>query len=95
MATAASTLLWDVEGMRAISARQVQLVRDAGALAQLPIYLAQLGMASRVDGRFRGCRRRSIAETDSVAAATGSRIAPYTLLRLLGTARQGSRGLRG
>ena len=28
--------LWDIEGMRANSAREVQLLRDAGALAALP-----------------------------------------------------------
>ena len=33
----ASGVMWDFEGLHAISARQVQLVRDAGALAQLPI----------------------------------------------------------
>jgi hypothetical protein len=36
MAVAAAATLWDLEGPHAISARQVQLVRDAGALAQLP-----------------------------------------------------------
>ena len=57
MATAASTVVWDFDGLHAISARQVQLVRDAGALAQLPIYLTQLGIVEPVDGRLRGCRR--------------------------------------
>jgi hypothetical protein len=37
MATAASAAVWDFEGMRAITARTVQLLRDAGALAQLPV----------------------------------------------------------
>ena len=40
MAPIASTALWDYEGMHAICMRQVQLVRDAGAVAELPIYLA-------------------------------------------------------
>ena len=34
-------------------ARQVQLARDAGALAQLPIILSALGMASAWSGRLR------------------------------------------
>ena len=68
-------------GLHAISARQVQLVRDAGALAELPLYLSQLGMTRPWMGDFAGAASL-IAETDSVAAATGSRIAPYTLLRL-------------
>ena len=40
IAAAASALVWDFEGMHAISARHVQLVRDAGALAQLPTSLS-------------------------------------------------------
>ena len=81
MAVSAASTLWDVEGLHAISARQVQLVRDAGALAQLPLYLAQLGIALPWLGDFTGAAA-VIAETNSVAAATGSPIAPYTLLRL-------------
>ena len=82
IATAASALLWDVEGMDAISARHVQLARDAGALGQLPTSLAQLGITRPWMGDFVGTAS-VIAESDSVAAATGSPIAPYTLLRLL------------
>jgi hypothetical protein len=46
MATAASNAVWDNDGSRAISARQVQMVRDAGALAQLPLHLSALGLAT-------------------------------------------------
>jgi len=81
MAVSAAGTLWDLEGLHTISARQVQLVRDAGALAQLPLYLAQLGIALPWTGDFAGTAA-VIAETDSVATATGSPIAPYTLLRL-------------
>jgi DNA-binding CsgD family transcriptional regulator len=81
MAVCAAGTLWDLEGLHTISARQVQLVRDAGALAQLPLYLAQLGLALPWIGDFAGTAS-VIAESDSVAGATGSPIAPYTLLRL-------------
>ena len=81
MATAASNAVWDNDGAHAISARQVQLIRDAGALAELPLYLSALGLASAWMGDFAGAAS-NIAEADSVAAATGSRFAPYTLLRL-------------
>ncbi len=81
MATSAYTIAWDFEGLHAISVRQVQLVRDAGALAELPLHLAQLGIARPWMGDFAGTALL-VAETDSVAAATGSPIAPYTLLRL-------------
>jgi DNA-binding CsgD family transcriptional regulator len=81
MATAASNAVWDNDGAHAIAARQVQLIRDAGALAELPLYLSALGLASAWMGDFAGAAS-NIAEADSVAAATGSHFAPYTLLRL-------------
>ena len=81
MATAASNAVWDNDGAHAISARQVQLIRDAGALAELPLYLSALGLASAWMGDFAGAAS-NVAEADSVAAATGSHFAPYTLLRL-------------
>jgi DNA-binding CsgD family transcriptional regulator len=82
VAAGASALVWDFEGMLAMSARQVQLARDVGAIALLPLYLSQLGIALPWMGDFAGAASL-VAETDSVAAATGSRIAPLTLLRLL------------
>jgi DNA-binding CsgD family transcriptional regulator len=82
MATAASSLVWDVEGMHAIAIRQVRLVRDAGALAQLPFYLSQLGITRPWMGDF-AATASLISEIETVAAAIGSPIAPYTLLRLL------------
>ena len=81
MATAASNAVWDNDGTIVISARQVRLVRDAGALAELPLYLSALGLASAWMGDFAAAAALA-AEADSVAAATGSRSAPYTLLRL-------------
>jgi ATP/maltotriose-dependent transcriptional regulator MalT len=81
MAAAASNAVWDNDGAHAISARQVQFIRDAGALAELPLYLSALGLASAWMGDFAGAAS-NIAEADSVAAATGSHFAPYPLLRL-------------
>jgi DNA-binding CsgD family transcriptional regulator len=75
MATAASNAVWDNDATIVISARQVRLVRDAGALAELPLYL------SAWMGDFAAAAALA-AEADSVAAATGSPSAPYTLLRL-------------
>ncbi len=80
-ATGASNAVWDDKATRAIAARQVRLVRDAGALAELPIHLATLGLITAWIGDFVGAASL-IEESDSVAAATGSPIAPYTLLRL-------------
>ena len=81
MATAASNAVWDNDATSVISARQVRLVRDAGALAELPLYLSALGLAHAWIGDFAAAAALA-AEADSIAAATGGRSAPYTLLRL-------------
>jgi DNA-binding CsgD family transcriptional regulator len=81
LAMAASNAVWDNDRARAISARQVQLVRDAGALAELPLHLSALGIANAWTGDF-AAAASNIAEADSVAAATGSRFFPWALLRL-------------
>jgi DNA-binding CsgD family transcriptional regulator len=81
LAMAASNAVWDNDGARAISARQVQLLRDAGALAEFPLHLSALGIANAWNGDFAGAAA-NIAEADGVAAATGSRFFPWALLRL-------------
>jgi DNA-binding CsgD family transcriptional regulator/tetratricopeptide (TPR) repeat protein len=81
MATSAAAAVWDFESLAAITARQVQLVRDVGALAQLPLYLAQVGMTGAWLGDFEGAAAAA-AESDSIAAATGTVLAPFTLTRL-------------
>jgi DNA-binding CsgD family transcriptional regulator len=81
VAPAASNAIWDNDGARAMSARQVQLVRDAGALAGLPLHLSALGIANAWSGDFAGAAS-NIAEADSVAAATGGLFFPWALLRL-------------
>jgi ATP/maltotriose-dependent transcriptional regulator MalT len=83
MAAGARAAMWDDEGLLAICARQVQVVRDAGALAALPIHLTYLANATLWIGDFAGAASL-IAEVESVAAATGSRFPPYALLRLRG-----------
>jgi DNA-binding CsgD family transcriptional regulator len=77
----ASMAIWDDEGMRAISVRQVDLVRDAGELAQLPIHLSVLAYSMASTGDFPGAAAL-LAELDNVTAATGTHIAPYALLKL-------------
>jgi DNA-binding CsgD family transcriptional regulator len=81
MATAASDAVWDHEGMLATAARVLQLVRDAGALAQLPIHLSAVALARAWMGDFAGAASL-VAEIDSVVAATGSRLGPGAALRL-------------
>jgi DNA-binding CsgD family transcriptional regulator len=83
LATSASTNVWDDDvTTRAIAARIVQLARDAGALAQLPIALAVLGTVTVWSGDFAGTAAL-IAETDSVAAASGIHFPSFLGLRLL------------
>ena len=81
MATFATTMTWDIDSFHTIAARHVQLVREAGAVAQLPLHLWQLGLLTTWMGDLSGTAALA-AEAESVAAATGSHIAPYTLLRL-------------
>jgi DNA-binding CsgD family transcriptional regulator len=82
VAASACAVLWDIEGMSASAARQVRLLRDAGALTALAPSLSNLGIATAWMGDF--ARAASlIAEIDNVAAATGSGQAPFALLRLL------------
>jgi ATP/maltotriose-dependent transcriptional regulator MalT len=82
LAAAASTAVWDDAGRLAIAARTVQVVRDAGALAQLPAILTVLGTVTLLSGDFAGAAA-TIAEADSVAAVTGSRVASHIAIRLL------------
>jgi DNA-binding CsgD family transcriptional regulator len=82
VATGASAAIWDDEGMRAIYARQVRVVREAGALRELPYHLGMLGYALSWAGDFEGAAA-VIAEGDVVAAATGNPMPPCTALRLL------------
>ena len=81
MATAASIAVWDNDGTLAIATRVLQLVRDAGALAQLPIHLSALALARAWTGDLAGTASL-VAESDSVVAATGSRFVPGAALRL-------------
>jgi DNA-binding CsgD family transcriptional regulator len=80
-AASASNAVWDERGSHATTQRMVQLVRDAGAIAELPIQLSAFSVAKAWMGDFPAAASL-IAESDSVAAATGTRMAPYALLRL-------------
>ncbi len=81
VATRTSSAVWDYEGFHAISARQVKLVRDVGALAHLPLFLSQAGVARAWMGDFAGADAVA-AESASVAARTGNRFPPHVALLL-------------
>jgi ATP/maltotriose-dependent transcriptional regulator MalT len=81
MASAASAAVWDDEEMLATYSRQIQLVRHAGVLEQLPVHLAALSLARAWTGDFAQAAAL-IAESDRVAAATGNRFPQYMTVRL-------------
>jgi DNA-binding CsgD family transcriptional regulator len=82
LATAASYVMWDNDGTRAICERQLQLVRAAGSLEGLPLYLVALGVASAWGGDF-AVAASLIAEVEEVTAATGAHVPPFAALQLL------------
>ncbi len=82
MALMPAALLWDDDGYRAILARQIQLVRDAGALYRLPIDLSTAGVSAVWSGDF-GAAASLFAETEAVCEATGARYPSYTALLLV------------
>src|SRR5262249_11049397 len=77
----AFTLTWDSDPWHECNLRQVQIVREAGALSDLPTHLHSLGVSFASVGDFAGAAS-VIAEATSVASATGTPVAPYTELRL-------------
>jgi DNA-binding CsgD family transcriptional regulator len=76
MAATAAAALWDVDGWDAVITRQLQLARDAGALAQLATALQGKGIVVTWSGDFREAAS-VIAEADAVTDAIGVRISPY------------------
>ena len=81
MTTGPAIAVWDEVRFRATAERNLRLVRDAGALSELPVYLSTLGITTTGMGDFAGAASL-ITEAESVAAATGSRFPPFTALRL-------------
>jgi DNA-binding NarL/FixJ family response regulator len=74
-------LVWDEDSWHAISARNLNEARDAGALARLPIDLADWGIFCAWCGDF-GAAAAAIAEAEAITTATGTYIAPYAQLLL-------------
>jgi ATP/maltotriose-dependent transcriptional regulator MalT len=77
----ASHVTWDSDGSSAIYERQARIVREAGALAELPVFLSSLALDKAWNGEFADASLL-IAESETVAAATGSQLPPFAALRL-------------
>jgi DNA-binding CsgD family transcriptional regulator len=82
---------WHVGGVRsaiwhddaiAIYERQAQLVRDEGALAELPIHLQALALERAWRGDLAGAREL-VAEAEGISASMGNQVPPFALLRVL------------
>ncbi|GAA3599962.1 ATP-binding protein [Kribbella ginsengisoli] len=80
-ANGVSGTIWDDEFMRSTYTREVELVRAAGALTELPIHLISLGVAITWTGDF-AAADAVVGEGDLVATATGTHLAPNAKLML-------------
>ena len=81
MTTIPPNIICDEDSWVAISARQVRDARDAGALARLPIDLADWAILVAWCGDF-GAAAAAIAEAEAITKATGTYLAPYPGLLL-------------
>jgi DNA-binding CsgD family transcriptional regulator len=75
--------LWDADGYRTLLDRQIKLVRSAGALDHLPIYLVVAALIVAWGGDFAGAASL-LANAEAVCEVSGSRIPPFTTLLLAG-----------
>jgi DNA-binding CsgD family transcriptional regulator len=81
LACHAAQIVWDYDSWDLLSARQVALARDAGALIALPIAVNTRARAHLFAGEFTE-GASMVAQAGSVTEATRSRIAPYGALTL-------------
>jgi DNA-binding CsgD family transcriptional regulator/tetratricopeptide (TPR) repeat protein len=81
LTTVPANVLWDAESWHAINARQLDLARDAGALARLPIDLTALAVLGAWSGDF-AVAAQAIAEAAVVTEATETPLAPYGAMLL-------------
>ncbi len=81
LASSAAVTLWDFESWNAVSNRQIELARAAGALGPLSIAPNGQGMIATWSGEFEAAASLS-AEDDALKEATGTRIAPYGAMLL-------------
>ncbi|TQM43654.1 helix-turn-helix transcriptional regulator [Pseudonocardia cypriaca] len=81
LATAAAAAAWDFDTCMATATRQVEVARDAGALAVLAVGVNVFGQVAALAGDF--ARASSLkAEADAVRDATGTQVAHYGALVL-------------
>jgi DNA-binding CsgD family transcriptional regulator len=81
LAEAAAIEVWDHDTWQQLAVREIQLVREAGALTVLPLALSANIVAKIFAGEL-DAAAASIDEVKIVTEATGSRLAPYASLQL-------------
>jgi DNA-binding CsgD family transcriptional regulator len=79
----AAIMVWDEQCWHTIDVRQLRSCRDAGLLAQLVIYVNSMAILMTWRGDF-AAAASLIAEAEAIAAATGTRFAPFAALWLAG-----------
>ena len=77
-----SYVLWDDESWRASAARQLQVVREAGAIARVPMGLGSGAVLDAWSGEFAKAVE-AITEADAIVEETGTRLAPYARMLLV------------
>ena len=83
LATVVAVAVWDEEYWRAIVARLLQSVREAGLLVDLPIWVQSVAITEILRGDF-AAAASLIAEAEAIAAVTGSGFARYAGVWLAG-----------
>jgi DNA-binding CsgD family transcriptional regulator len=81
LAGRAAGFVWDYDGWDALSARQLQAARDAGALAVLPLTLSTRAGVYLFAGEL-AAAASFVEESGTLSEATATRIVPYAALAL-------------
>ncbi|HEX3826048.1 MAG TPA: AAA family ATPase [Sporichthyaceae bacterium] len=76
LAGRAAAFIWDYDNWDALTARQIKLARDAGALAVLPLTLSSRAGVHLVAGEV-AAAASLVEQVEAVADATDIRTAPY------------------
>jgi DNA-binding CsgD family transcriptional regulator len=83
LATTAAAVVWEEEYWHATVARQLQSIREAGLLVDLPLWVQSVAVNEIWRGDF-AVAASLIAEAEAIAAATGSGFARYASVFLAG-----------
>jgi len=81
LACHAAVVVWDDDTWHALATLQVQVARDAGALAVLPVALNSLAFVHLFGGDFASATAL-VDEAEAVGDAIGNRLPPYAALPL-------------